>query len=222
VDDEPAVLKFGGWEFFLEEGKTPVGVVLVHEIFGFNDYIKSVAKEFSRNGYWAAAVDIFRGKKPATLEEGRKIRESLTKEDVVDALGNGLKLLRERIGGKARVGTMGSCMGGGFALLGACNLGFDFCVNYYGIVQKIEEVEGLNCPVQLVLGREDEKVNTWAFQSFLPAAMKFNKRVDLHLYPDSKHTFHRPDWDGHNPEAAKDAWSKTLLFLSRFQQRGSV
>ena len=50
MDDEPAVLKFGGWEFFLEEGKTPVGVVLVHEIFGFNDYIKSVAREFSRNG----------------------------------------------------------------------------------------------------------------------------------------------------------------------------
>jgi len=222
LDDEPVVLKFGGWEFFLEEGKTPVGVVLVHEIFGFNDYIKSVAKEFSRNGYWAAAVDIFRGKKPSTFEEGRKVRESLTKEDVVDALGNGLKLLRERIGGKARVGTMGFCMGGGFALLGACNLEFDFCVNYYGIVQKIEEVERLNCPVQLVLGREDEKVNTWAFQSFLPVAMKFNKRVDLHLYPDSKHAFHRPDWEGHNPEASEDEWSKTLLFLSRFQQRGSV
>jgi len=212
------LLKIGGWEFFLEEGKTPVGVVLVHEIFGFNDYMKSVASEFSRSGYWAVAVDIFRGKKPATLEKGRKIRESLTKEEVLDGLGIGLKLLRERIGGKARVGTMGFCMGGGFALLGACNLEFDFCVSYYGIVQKIEEVEGLKCPIQLVLGSEDERVNTWAFQSFLPAALKFKKRVDVHLYPNARHAFHRPDWEGHDPEAAKDAWEKTLLFLSQFKQ----
>ena len=116
-------MKFGGWDFFLGEGRTPVGVVLVHEIFGFNDYVKSVASEFSKNGYWAAAVDIFRGTKPQTVEEGRKTRESLTNTEVLDALGNGLKLLRERIGGRARVGAMGFCMGGGFALLGACNLG---------------------------------------------------------------------------------------------------
>ena len=177
-------------------------------------------ENFRGTGYWAAAVDIFRGTKPQTVEEGRKTRESLTNTEVLDALGNGLKLLRERIGGRARVGTMGFCMGGGFALLGACNLEFDFCINYYGTVQDIEEVEGLKCPVQLVLGSEDERVNTWAFQSFLPTAMKFNKRVDLHLYPNAKHAFHRPDWDGHNPEAAKDAWSKTLQFLSRFQQKG--
>ena len=117
-------MKIGGWEFFLAEGEEPIGVVLIHEIFGFNDYIKSVASEFSRNGYWAAAVDIFRGRKPGTVEEGRKVRESLTNRDVLDALGNGLELLRRKIGGKARVGTMGFCMGGGFALLGACNLEF--------------------------------------------------------------------------------------------------
>ena len=71
--------KDGEWEFQVTEGRSRVGVVLIHEIFGFNDYIKSVAGELSKNGYWAAAVDIFRGKKPATLEEGFKIRESLTK-----------------------------------------------------------------------------------------------------------------------------------------------
>jgi len=211
------MLKHDGWEFFLAEGKKPIGVVLIHEIFGFNDYIKSVASEFSKNGYWAIAVDIFRGKKPATLEEGRKVRESLTNTEVLEALGKGLKLLKEKAGGDARVGTMGFCMGGGFALLGACNLEFDFCINYYGMVQKIEEVQGLRCPIQLVLGSEDDRVNTWVFQSFLPAAMKFKKRVDVHLYPDVGHAFHRPNWEGHNSEAARDAWAKTLEFVSSFR-----
>jgi dienelactone hydrolase len=123
VDDEPAVLKFGGGEFFLEGGKTSVGVVLVHEIFGFNDYIKSVAKEFSRNGYWVAAVDIFRGTKPQTVEEGRKVKESLTNTEVLDALGNGLKLLKERISGKARVGTNGFLHGRRLRVTGRMQLG---------------------------------------------------------------------------------------------------
>ena len=92
---------------------------------------------------------------------------------------------------------------------------FDFCINYYGIVQDVEEVEGLKCPVQLALGGEDERVNTWAFQSFLPAAGKHKKRVDLHLYPNVRHAFHRPNWEGHDPDAARDAWAKTLLFLSQ-------
>ena len=94
---------------------------------------------------------------------------------------------------------------------------FDFCINYYGIVQNIEEVERLKCPVQLVLGSEDERVNNWAFQSFLPAAAKFKKRVDVHLYPNARHAFHRPDWEGHDQKAAKDAWENTLLFLSRLK-----
>ncbi len=190
---------------------------MVHEIFGFSDYIKSVASEFSKDGYWAAAVDLFRGKKPATLDEGFKIRQSLSKEEVLDALGNGLKILKEKAGDKSRVGTMGFCMGGGFALLGACNLEFDFCIDYYGMMQDVEEVAGLKGPVQLMLGSEDERINTWAFQSFLPVTMRHKKRVDLHLYPNARHAFHRPAWEGHNPEAAHDAWEKTLQFLHMFE-----
>ncbi len=211
------MLKHGEWEFYLSEGKAQVGVVLVHEIFGLNDYIRSVAREFSKNGYWAVAVDLFRGKTPTTVEEGRKIRESLSNAEVLDAMWNGLELLKEKAGRSVKVGTMGFCMGGGFALLASSKLGFDFCVDYYGLVQNVEEIEQLKGPVQLVLAGEDERVNTWAFQSFLPTAVKHKKRVDVHLYPNARHGFHRPNWEGNHPEAAKNAWSKTLQFLSSFR-----
>ncbi len=211
------MLKHGEWNFFLAGGRVPIGVVLVHEIFGFNDYIRSVANEFSKNGYWAVAVDLFRGKTPSTVEEGRKVRESLSNEEVLDAMRNGLELVKEKAGTDVRVGTMGFCMGGGFALLAASRLGFNFCVDYYGLVQNVAEVEGLKGPVQLVLAGEDERINTWAFQSFLPAAVKYKKRVDVHLYPNARHGFHRPNWEGNHPEAARDAWSKTLSLIRSFQ-----
>lgn len=112
---------------------------------------------------------------------------------------------------------MGFCVEGGFALIGACNLDFDFCIDYYGMTQDADDIARLNGPVLLILAGEDERINPCAYQTFLPAAMKYQKRVDLHLYPKAKHAFHRPNWEGSNPEAAKDAWSKTLQFLSQFK-----
>lgn len=204
-----------GWDFNVHQGTLNVGIVLVHELFGFDEYIETVAVDLAHEGYWVAAVDLYRGKHASTLEEGFKLRESLGQKNVLDALKSGLNILQEKAGGGAKIGSMGFCMGGGFALLGACNLDFSFCVDYYGQLQDAEQLEGAKGPIQLILASEDERVTPWAFQQLLPAAVKYKKRVDLHLYPNARHAFHRPNWEGHNPAAAKDAWSKTLLFLSQ-------
>jgi len=109
-------------------------------------------------------------------------------------------------------------MGGGFALLGASGSDFAFCVDYYGLIEDAEKLKDVKGPIVVMLGSEDERVNPWVFQQLLPAATKHKKRVDVHLYPNARHAFHRPDWEGHDPQAAKDAWSKTLNFLSQFKQ----
>lgn len=194
-----------------------MGVVFVHEILGLDDYADSVAADLARTGFWAAAVDLYRGRYAANLEEGMKLRSSLQIPEVVSALGSGLRLLAEKIGANARVGSMGFCMGGGFALLGACNLDMAFCVDYYGMIEDVEQVKGLKGPIQLILGSEDQGVTPWAYQHLLPAATRHKKRVDVHLYPNARHAFHRPNWEGSNPESAKDAWAKTLSFLNQFK-----
>jgi carboxymethylenebutenolidase len=201
----------------LHQGASNVGVILVHEIYGLDEYADSVAKNLSEEGYWAAAVDLFRGTHASTIEEGRKLRSALRESEILDALQSGLLLLQEKMGKKAKVGSMGFCMGGGVALLGACNLDLSFCVDYYGLIEEADQVRGLRGPLMLMLASEDERVTPWAFESLLPAAVKYKKRVDMHLYPNARHAFHRPGWEGHNPEAAKDAWQKTLAFLTQFK-----
>jgi len=190
----------------------------VHEVFGLYDHIESVAAQLAREGFWVAAVDLYRGRYAANLEEAFKLRTSLKEQEVLDALHSGLQLLGEKIGGKAKIGSMGFCMAGGFALLGACNLPMAFCVDYYGLIENAEQVKGVKGPVQLILASEDERVTPWAYQTLLPAATKYKKRVDVHLYPNAQHAFHRPNWERYNAEAAKDAWSKTLSFLSQFKE----
>ncbi len=208
----------GGWDFFLARGESPLGLVLIHEIFGYNEYVETAAKNLASAGFNAASIDMFRGKKAANLEEGYKLRSAVTKDVLSDGVAKGIELLREEVGAK-KVGTMGFCMGGGFALQAACDLGLDFAVDYYGMIENEQDASKLAGPVLMILASEDERVTPWAFQKFLPAAMKYKKRVEVQLYPNARHAFHRPNWEGHNPEAANDAWDKTIRFLSRVSSK---
>lgn len=205
---------FRDWDFFLVKGREPVGLVVIHEIFGYNPYVESVAEKLATAGFTAASIDLFRGKKAATLEEAFKLRVLVTRDALTEGISRGVELIRKESGAK-KVGALGFCMGGGFALQAACDLGLDFTVDYYGSIENEEDVSRLKGPVLLILGSEDERVTPWAFQKFLPAAMKYKKRVEVHLYPNAKHAFHRPGWEGYNPEAAKDAWDKTIRFLTQ-------
>jgi carboxymethylenebutenolidase len=206
-----------GWSFHLYPGRSKAGVILIHEIYGLDPYIDSVSSKLSENGYWVAAVDLFHGKHASSLDEAFKLKAALKDQEVQDALKAALELLVENMGDGAKVGSMGFCMGGGFALQGACGLNLAFCVDYYGLMENAERVKDVKGPIQLVLASEDARVTPWAFQQLLPAATKYQKRVDIHLYPNAKHAFHRPNWEGHNAEAAKDAWLKTLSFISQFK-----
>jgi carboxymethylenebutenolidase len=209
--------QFSGWEFFLAKGTKPVGLVVIHEIYGYDTYVESVATELSSSGFTAAAIDLFRGKRATGLDEGMKLRTSVTKEILSDGISRGVEMIRKETGAR-RFGTLGFCMGGGFALQAACDLGLDFCVDFYGSIPNESDVSGLKGPVLLILGSEDERVTPWAMEKFLPAAKQYKKRVEVQLYPNARHAFHRPGWEGHNPEAAKDAWDKTVRFLSQLAQ----
>ncbi len=191
-----------------------LGVVLVHDIYGRGSYIRSVAEALRAVGVPSATVDLFDGKVATTLEEGMALAGTVTEEGVLDALEEGRVALAARLAGPARVGTLGFCMGGGYALLGACHRPFDFAVDFYGRIDRVEEVKGLRGPVLLILGSEDERITPWALTELLPAAKRERKRVSVELYPGVRHAFHRPGWDGHDPRAAAEAWRRTLAFLS--------
>ncbi len=201
----------GGAEIFGERG--PLGVVVIHEIMGRDDYVRSVASALANAGYVAAAVDLYDGRYAQTIEEGMQLKRALTDEKIASKLEDALRALAGRVGPGRPIGTLGFCMGGGYALWGACHRPFAFAVDFYGKIDRADDVAGLTGPVLVLLGSEDERITPWAFAELLPAAMRAKKHVAVELYPGVRHAFHRPGWEGHHAGAADAAWRRTLAFL---------
>jgi len=208
----------GGWNYEVFEGTSNVGLILVHEVFGLDDYIRGVAKELSTNGVTVAAVDLFHGKYETDMEKAFALRASVTRPVLIDCMKRGLDILHKEIkSGQAVIGTMGFCMGGGFALYAACHLDFGFTIVYYGSIEEIDDVKELKGPVLLIEGLDSDRDMNWVKESLVPAVIKYKKRTDMHFYPNAGHAFHRPGTPRHSEGATKDAWNKTLKFVSQFQ-----
>lgn len=208
----------GGWNYEIYAGDSSVGVVLVHEIFGLDDYIRDCAASLAKSGFTVAAVDLYRGKYEPNLEKSFTLRKTVDRPTLLDCMGRALEIVRKE--GPAVVGSMGFCMGGGFALYSACHLDYRFAVDYYGTIEEAEDLRALGeKQVLLVEGLESERDMKWVRDLFVPSVAKYRIRTDMHFYPGAAHAFHRPDDDKHHPAAAKDAWEKTVRFISQFAKK---
>jgi carboxymethylenebutenolidase len=210
------------WPVEVRRGRTDLGVVLVHDITGLDKTNLLFADQLAAEGFWVAAVDLFRGQRPKDLQEGLALRQALQPQDLRAALKAGLDRLRRDAGPRVRIGSMGFCMGGGAALEGACHADFAFCVDYYGMMANADDVKGLQGPLLLILASEDERTNPWAYNQLLPKLDEHRKRVTVQLYPSVIHPFHRPDWvqapfpgapRSYDEPTARDAWARAVAFI---------
>src|ERR1700681_3060569 len=120
---EPGTLK-GGAYLALPDAAGPLpGVVVIHEAYGLNENIKDIAGRFANEGYAALAVDLFSGRN-RTICMTRYMAGML--RGSVDRYGvSVLKAALTHLAGLPevdpdRIGAIGFCMGGGFAIAWAC------------------------------------------------------------------------------------------------------
>jgi carboxymethylenebutenolidase len=117
-----------------------------------------------------------------------------------------------------RIGSVGWCMGGGYSLelamhqprLAAC------VVNYGELPTDPNDIQQIIAPLLGNFGAEDRGITPADVHAFEKSMQTMHRRVDIKIYQGAGHAFENPNnQTGYRPEAAADAWTRTITFLNK-------
>ena len=199
-----------------ESGKGP-GLIVLQEWWGLVPHIKDVCDRFASEGFVALAPDLYHGRAAKSPDEAGKLMMALDIERTEKDLRGAVQYLlaHERVSHE-RIGTVGFCMGGVLSLYAASrNAQVGACVVFYGIHPKVNPpLEDLQAPVLGLYAEKDDFVPPASVRELEERLRSLGKRVETHIYPGTDHAFFndtRPEV--YDPEAAADAWRRTIEFF---------
>jgi carboxymethylenebutenolidase len=197
-------------------GEPIAGLVIVQEIFGVNQHIRSVADGYAKDGFLAVAPAIFdryeRGVELGYDEEDRRKAMSFAPkiniDDAVKDAAATLEYVRQQTGKKA--GIVGYCLGGTLAWLAATRLHPDAAVGYYGgnIIKFVNEKP--TAPIILHFGSQDTHILKESVDTIEAA----HPEIPVFRY-DAGHAFNRDGSSSYAAPAAKEARERSLEFLKK-------
>lgn len=190
-------------------------VVVIHEIFGLNENIKDVAQRFGDAGYVALAVDLFAGRNRAVCMArfmAGLLLKSLSHRGIRDLKAALDFLVAQPHVDAGRLGAIGFCLGGSFAIAWACtDSRLNVIAPYYGMNPRPLEAVARLCPV---VGSYPTDDATTAQGAKLDAVLDtYQVPHDIKIYPGAKHSFFNDRGEKYHEAAAQDAWQRTMAFF---------
>jgi len=215
VDDE---LVYGHFAFPEDMIEPLPAVIIIHEWWGLNENIRSVAERLAGEGYIVLAIDLFGGNTADNPGEAKALMSS-----VVENPGPANENIRQAFNfvsttaGAPKIGSLGWCFGGGWSLNTAMLFPdeLDATVIYYGQVTDDEDrLRVISAPILGLFAGKDRGIPVDSVQRFETALERLRKQYEIHIYPDARHAFANPTGTAYNAELADDAWQRTLEFLA--------
>lgn len=199
--------------------KQAPAVLVIHEVFGLNEHIKSIADRIAGAGYVAIAPNFFaRASEPpkdtSDVQAIRKAAASIPPEAANRDMQAALDFLKRDKGVRPRFASIGFCMGGGFSYrLAAYTKDLAGAVIFYGRTP-LELAPLVNCPLLATFGETDTGIPPAKVQEWIDALKKAGKSIDAKIYPGAGHGFFNDTRaQAYNAAAAADAWQRTLKFF---------
>lgn len=210
------------WVVYPQRSDPAPVVVVIHEIYGLTDWIRSVADQLAADGFIAIAPDLLSGHGPggggtASLGERDAVVGAIRALERVDvnrrlraaaAYGMALPAAAER------VGVVGYCWGGSSSFeLATAYPDLDAAVVYYG-TSPAGGYADVRAPVLGLYGGNDNRVN-----ATIPAAREAmdaqGGTYEVEVYEGAGHGFLRAQdgQDGANLAATRRAWPRTVAFF---------
>ena len=211
------------------DGAKHPGVIVIHEIFGLNYDIRRITGRIADLGYAALAPDLYdrRGSKLMCVARTMMTLNRGEGDAFKDLESARIFLQQQSAVDPSRIGVIGFCLGGGFALMYAIRAPLKVAATFYGDVPKTpEQLSGI-CPVIGSYGRNDK---LFASQGERLEKLLTEKNVphDVKIYDGAGHSFMSqnsgvlatigrigPMKAEYNPAAAEDSWRRIEAFFAQ-------
>lgn len=204
---------------YTPKGKGPFpGLIVIHEWWGLNDWVKDQGSKLADEGYVALAIDLYRGKVATTPDEAHQIMRGVPEDRAKRDLHAAFEYLASQSDVKKnRIGAIGWCMGGGYALdvaLQEPTLAADV-INYGHLATDPEALKKINAPILGLFGAQDKGITPEDVKKFEQTMKQLDKKIEVKEYDDAGHAFENPNnKEGYRAADAQDAWKRTVDFLS--------
>ena len=200
------------------------GVVVIHEAFGLNGDVRAHADRLATQGYLALAPDLYRGRPFVRCLRDVFRQLHAGSGSAFDVISGARAALAARPDCSRKIGVLGFCMGGGFALLCAPRGEFAAAsVNYGEVPGDAERALAGSCPVVASYGGRD-LMGPKPPQRLEAALTRLDVPHEVKVYPGAGHSFMspKPAWLtpltrlarlDYKPEAAEDSWRRIFAFF---------
>jgi carboxymethylenebutenolidase len=198
-------------------------LIVVHEFLGLNDWVKEQASKLADQGYVTLAIDLYRGKVADNPDMGHELMRGLPQDRANRDLQSAFDYLSSQPNVKKdRIGSIGWCMGGGYALDAALlepKLAATV-INYGHLITDPVQLKKINAPILGLFGGQDQGITPDDVKKFQQAMESAGKKVEIKIYADAGHAFENPnDKKKYRPEDTADAWKRTVDFLAATLKR---
>ena len=201
-------------------GKGPFpALVVIHEWWGLNDWVKEQASKLADQGYVTLAIDLYRGKVATTPDEAHEIMRGVPEDRANrDLLATSSYLRAQKNVDPKRVGSIGWCMGGGYSL----NLALNdpklkaAVINYGHLAADEATLKKINAAILGIFGGQDRGIPVADVNKFETQLKALGKTAEIHVFPDAGHGFENPvNKQAYRAEDAGQAWKLTVDFLAK-------
>jgi dienelactone hydrolase len=206
-------------------GKRP-GVLVVHEWWGLNDYVRSRVNKLAQLGYVAFALDMY-GKNVWTTDpnKAKELMGHLRGTPLLRERANaGLDILRKNpLVDPKRIAAIGYCFGG-TTVLELAYSGADVAgvASFHGGLTspKPEDIGHIKSKILVLQGADDPFNSKEAIEAFQDGMRKANADWQMVYFGGAEHSFTNPGADkvgikgiAYNPKADARSWAYMVVFL---------
>ena len=201
-------------------GRRPFpALVVIHEWWGLNDWVKEQASKLADQGYVTLAIDLYRGKVATTPDEAHEIMRGVPEDRANrDLLAASSYLRAQKNVDPRRVGSIGWCMGGGYSLdLALHDPKLEAAVINYGhLATDDAALKKIHAAILGIFGGQDRGIPPADVNKFEAQLKALGKTAEIHIFPDAGHAFENPgNKQGYRAEDAAQAWKLTVDFLAK-------